>query len=62
MSIKTKENIIERRNTRNKSATKSQIFRFCCSCVRISLIENKRCYFCDSTFILEGKKPLAFFE
>ncbi len=32
---------------------KSQTFRFCCSCIRMSLIEEGSCYFCGSKFILK---------
>jgi len=31
----------------------SQIFRFCCSCTRMSLIQEGSCYFCGSKFILK---------
>tara|TARA_R100001530_G_scaffold46635_1_gene35057 strand:- start:40 stop:198 length:159 start_codon:yes stop_codon:yes gene_type:complete len=31
----------------------SQMFRFCCSCVRMSLIEEGSCYFCGSKFIIK---------
>lgn len=33
---------------------KSQIFRFCCSCVRVSLIQKGKCYFCKGDFILSA--------
>jgi len=62
MCIKIKENITEKRNTRNKSATKTQIFRFCCRCVRMTLIEDKKCFFCKELFIVEGIRPLSYFE
>ena len=34
---------------------KSQVFRFCCGCSRVSLIQKGSCYFCDSKFILKGR-------
>ena len=34
-----------------KMNKKSQVFRFCCSCVRVSLIEKGKCYFCNGDFI-----------
>ena len=34
---------------------KKQIFRFCCGCSRVSLIQKGKCYFCDSKFILKTK-------
>ena len=30
----------------------SQIFRFCISCTRVSLIQKGKCYFCGGDFIL----------
>jgi hypothetical protein len=29
------------------------MFRFCCSCVRMSLIEKGSCYFCGGKFIIK---------
>ena len=40
---------IKQTNMKNKSQT----FRFCCSCIRMSLIEEGSCYFCGSKFILK---------
>ena len=34
----------------------SQIFRFCCKCVRMSLIQNGECFFCKKKFYLKGLK------
>lgn len=34
---------------------KKQMFRFCCGCSRVSLIQKGNCYFCDSKFILKGR-------
>ena len=34
----------------------SQIFRFCCHCVRMTLIENGSCFFCNGKFILKTVK------
>ena len=31
-----------------------QDFRFCCQ--RLSLIINKKCFFCQSSFIMQGSK------
>jgi|TARA_R100001594_G_scaffold82142_1_gene116611 hypothetical protein len=53
---------IEKRVKPNKSATKSQVFRFCCNCVQVTLIENRKCTLCDGRFLVEGTKPLSFFE
>ena len=30
----------------------SQKFRFCCSCVRVTLMQKGKCHFCNSDFIL----------
>tara|TARA_R100001244_G_scaffold130283_2_gene102302 strand:+ start:2255 stop:2425 length:171 start_codon:yes stop_codon:yes gene_type:complete len=53
---------IEKRAKPNKSATKSQIFRFCCDCAQITLIKKRQCTICDGRFLVEGSKPLSFFE
>ena len=29
-----------------------QAFRFCCSCVRMTLMERGRCYFCNGDFLI----------
>ena len=29
-----------------------QKFRFCCSCVRVTLMQKGKCYFCNGNFIL----------
>ena len=34
----------------------SQAFRFCCSCVRVTLIKNDCCYFCKGKFIISSAK------
>ena len=34
---------------------KSQRFRFCCSCIRMTLLTEDGCYFCGSKFILATK-------
>jgi hypothetical protein len=34
---------------------KSQTFRFCCSCIRMTLLTEDGCYFCSSKFILATK-------
>ncbi len=31
---------------------KSQKFRFCCRCVRMTLMERGRCYFCNGDFLI----------
>lgn len=36
-----------------------QKFRFCCGCQRVTLVQEKGCYFCGSTFILDSLKPDA---
>lgn len=33
-----------------------QIFRFCCSCAMVSLIQKGKCYFCGGDFILSSVK------
>ena len=30
----------------------SQKFRFCCSCVRVTLMQKGKCHFCNGDFIL----------
>ena len=32
----------------------SQVFRFCCRCVRVSLIKEGKCMFCNGNFYLKG--------
>jgi hypothetical protein len=32
----------------------SQLFRFCCSCHRETLVQEGKCYFCNSSFIVYG--------
>ena len=34
----------------------SQMFRFCCGCTRMSLIQKGKCYFCGSKFIVKALK------
>ena len=34
----------------------SQMFRFCCSCARVSLIQKGKCYFCNGDFIYSSPK------
>ncbi len=34
----------------------SQVFRFCCRCVRMSLIQDGKCLFCKGNFYLKGIK------
>ena len=34
----------------------NQDFSFCCGCQRISLIVEKKCFFCNSTFIVHSSK------
>lgn len=34
----------------------SQDFRFCMRCQRVSLIENKKCFFCEGSFIMASLK------
>ena len=34
----------------------TQMFRFCCSCARVSLIEKGKCFFCNGNFIYVGPK------
>ncbi len=34
----------------------SQVFRFCCRCVRMSLIQDGECYFCKKKFIISSLK------
>ncbi len=37
--------------------TKKQKFRFCCSCVRMSLIDpHKGCHFCGGKFVVASLK------
>ena len=31
---------------------KSQMFRFCLNCIRVSLIQEGKCYFCNGNFIV----------
>jgi len=33
-----------------------QAFRFCCSCVRMTLIKNDCCYFCKGKFLVTSYK------
>lgn len=35
-----------------------QKFRFCCGCQRLTLVnlDKQSCYFCNSTFIVQGTK------
>ena len=33
-----------------------QIFRFCCSCIEVVLIKDKKCYKCNGKFLLYGIK------
>ena len=35
---------------------KSQMFRFCCSCAMVSLIEQGKCFACGGNFIFVGPK------
>ena len=30
----------------------SQVFRFCCKCVRMTLMTKGKCYFCNGDFII----------
>ena len=30
----------------------SQIFRFCCRCVRMTLMQDDGCYFCKGKFVV----------
>lgn len=30
----------------------SQIFRFCCRCVRMTLMQDNCCYFCKGKFVV----------
>ena len=32
----------------------SQVFRFCCRCVRMTLVQDRKCFFCNGKFILHG--------
>ena len=32
----------------------NQRFRFCCRCVRMTLIKEESCYFCKGTFIVSS--------
>ncbi len=34
----------------------NQDFRFCCGCQRLSLINDGKCFFCQSTFIVHSAK------
>jgi hypothetical protein len=34
---------------------KSQVFRFCCSCSRMTLMTDNGCFFCGSKFVVAGK-------
>ena len=35
----------------------NKMFRFCCSCVRVSLIDGEKgCYFCGGKFVLSSLK------
>ena len=34
----------------------NQNFNFCCGCQRLSLIINKKCFFCSSTFVVASPK------
>ena len=34
----------------------NQVFRFCCSCTRLTLVQKGKCYFCNSKFIDFGVK------
>lgn len=35
--------------------SKSQVFRFCCGCSRMTLMLNNSCYFCGSKFVVAAK-------
>ncbi len=35
---------------------KEQIFRFCCSCVMVTLIKKGKCFCCNGNFILSSLK------
>lgn len=35
---------------------KNQIFRFCCRCIRMTLMKNNVCFFCGGKFVLSGLK------
>ena len=35
----------------------NQIFRFCCVCVRVSLIEEGKCVLCKRDFYVRGITP-----
>jgi hypothetical protein len=34
----------------------TQNFNFCCGCQRLSLIIEKKCFFCSSTFVVSSPK------
>ena len=34
----------------------NEVFRFCCSCTRVTLVQKGKCYFCNSKFIDFGVK------
>ncbi len=34
----------------------NQIFRFCCRCVRLSLIKKGKCFCCNGDFIVSSPK------
>mgnify|MGYP003148704933 CR=1 FL=1 len=36
--------------------SKNQMYRFCCSCIRISLITENGCHFCGGKFIVASLK------
>ena len=38
----------------------SQMFRFCCSCARMSLITKDGCHFCGSKFVVASLKDDLF--
>ena len=34
---------------------KSQRFRFCCGCIRMTLLTDDGCYFCGGKFVVAAK-------
>ncbi|QDP63648.1 MAG: hypothetical protein Unbinned3987contig1001_24 [Prokaryotic dsDNA virus sp.] len=39
-----------------KEKIMSQVFRFCCRCIRMSLIKEGKCIFCKGSFYSKGVK------
>ena len=35
---------------------KNQIYRFCCHCIRMTLMKDNGCFFCNGKFVVSGIK------